>query len=144
MTVATPSQTVGPFFSLGLCGRPSSELVAGGMQLWGRVLDGAGDGVPDAMVELWHRELGWGRCGTAADGRYAFTIGRVPYLQVMVFARGLLKQVLTRMYFPGEEDALLAALPAGDRATLVAEPDRDGLRFDIRLQGDRQTAFFAL
>jgi len=52
--------------------------------------------------------------------------------------------VLTRMYFPGEEDALLAGLPAGDRATLVAEPDRDGLRFDIRLQGDRQTAFFAL
>jgi len=144
MTVLTPSQTVGPFFALGLCSRPSSELGAGGIPLAGRVLDGADDGVPDAMVELWHRDLGWGRCGTDAGGRYAFTIGRVPHVHVMVFARGLLKQVLTRMYFPGEEDALLAALPARDRATLVAEPDGEGLRFDIRLQGDRQTAFFAV
>jgi protocatechuate 3,4-dioxygenase alpha subunit len=142
--IATPSQTIGPFFSLGLCERPAAELVPGGIRLSGRVLDGAEQPVADAMVEVWHPDVGWGRCGTDAHGRYAFTVGRAPHLHVMIFARGLLKQVFTRMYFPGSSDAVLAALPEEDRATLVAEADGDGLRFDIRLQGDRQTAFFAV
>jgi protocatechuate 3,4-dioxygenase alpha subunit len=142
--MTTPSQTVGPFFSFGLCQWPNTELVPGGVRLEGRVLDGAGDSVPDAMVELWHAELGWARCGTDRDGRFAFTVSRAPHLNVMVFARGLLKPVLTRMYFPGEGDSLLAALPPDDRTTLIAAADGEGFRFDIRLQGDRQTAFFAV
>ena len=68
---------------------------------------------------------------------------------MLVFARGLLKPVLTRMYFPDEEetnsrDEVLATVPAAERATLVAAADGDGLRFDVRLQGDDQTAFFDL
>ena len=165
----TPSQTAGPFFSFGLCDRRANELVepdaAGAVRLAGTVLDGAGDAVPDALVEIWqadaegsHRDgFGWGRCGTDEQGRYEFVTvkpgpvqGQAPHLSVLVFARGLLRPVLARMYFPDEVDAngsdpVLAALDdAADRATLVAVPEADGLRFDVRLQGDGQTAFFAL
>ena len=160
----TPSQTVGPFFSFGLCDRPSAELVADGIRIVGRVFDGAGEPVPDAMVEVWQADadgryrgdFGWGRCGTDGEGRFAFTTvkpgrvdGQAPHLVVLVFARGLLKPVLTRMYFPDEteanaRDAVLAAVPEAQRATLVARARDDALEFDVRLQGDRQTAFFAL
>jgi protocatechuate 3,4-dioxygenase alpha subunit len=140
---ATPSQTVGPFFYFGLCERPTTEL--GSVPLTGHVFDGAGAPVPDAMVEIWHPDLGWARCGTNDAGEFAFTVERVSHLSVQVFARGLLKQVFTRMYFAADDgDELLGALPEEDRATLLAEPQDGGFRFDIHLQGDRQTAFFAV
>ena len=66
---------------------------------------------------------------------------------MLVFARGLLKPVLTRIYFPDEDnanDAILASVPVEDRATLVARARDDALEFDVHLQGDRQTVFFAL
>jgi protocatechuate 3,4-dioxygenase alpha subunit len=156
---------VGPFFSLCLSERSQNEVVAGGaLRLEGTVLDGAGQPVPDAMVEIWQAdadgsytdEFGWGRCGTDADGRYSFVTvkpgsveGQAPHLVLLVFARGLLKPVLTRMYFPDELEAnavdpVLSAVEAGVAETLVAAPSESGLRFDIRLQGERQTAFFAL
>jgi len=139
----TPSQTVGPFFYFGLCKEPTAEL--GSVPLAGRVFDGVGAPVPDAMVEIWHPDLGWARSGTNDAGEFAFTIERTPYLDVQVFARGLLKQVFTRMYFSADDgDELLAGLPGEDRATLVAEANGGGFRFDIHLQGDRQTAFFAV
>jgi protocatechuate 3,4-dioxygenase alpha subunit len=167
----TPSQTVGPYFSIGLFDRSAAELVPAGsldsVRVTGRVLDGAGEPVPDAMVEIWQADadghyrpdFGWGRSGCDADGRYSFVTckpGRVaddsggsqaPHLTVMVFARGLLKPVLTRMYFPDEEDAnaedqVLSAV--GDASTLVARPVDGGLEFDIRLQGEDETVFFAV
>jgi protocatechuate 3,4-dioxygenase, alpha subunit len=158
----TPSQTVGPYFSLGLLEPPANEVAPGGLTITGRVLDGAGEPVPDAMVEIWQADedgryrgdFGWGRSGCDGEGRYAFVTckpGRVddqaPHLTVMVFARGLLKPVLTRMYFPDEEDAnardaVLGALD--DASTLVARPTDDGLEFDIRLQGQAETVFFAV
>jgi protocatechuate 3,4-dioxygenase alpha subunit len=169
MADATPSQTVGPFFWFGLCTRPCSELVqpgtAGAVRISGQVRDGAGEPVPDAMVEVWQADetgtyrpdFGWGRCGTDADGRYSFLTvkpgpveGQAPHVVVQVFARGLLRQVLTRLYFPDEAEAnaadpvLRAIADPALRATLVAEADGDGLRFDVHLQGERQTAFFAL
>jgi protocatechuate 3,4-dioxygenase alpha subunit len=170
MTVGTtPSQTVGPFFSFGLCNRPCSELVAsdapGALRISGRVTDGAGEPVPDAMLEIWQADpsgafrpgFGWGRCGTDADGRYAFVTvkpgeveGQAPHLAIQLFARGLLRQVLTRLYFPDEAEAnaadpvLRGIADEALRSTLVARPDGGGLRFDVRLQGDGQTAFFAL
>jgi protocatechuate 3,4-dioxygenase alpha subunit len=153
---ATPSQTVGPFFSLGLANRD----LGGSVRIEGRVLDGAGEPVPDALLEIWQADetgvycgdFGWGRCGTDAEGRYAFTtvkpgpVGeQAPHLVVLVFARGLLKPLLTRMYFPDAgDDPVLAALDDHERETLVARADGDALRFDVRLQGDRQTTFFAL
>jgi protocatechuate 3,4-dioxygenase alpha subunit len=170
----TPSQTVGPFFWFGLCERPSSDLVtherSAALRVFGFVFDGADEPVSDAMVEIWQADeqgtyrgdFGWGRCGTDADGRFSFVTVKpgpvpasdgalqAPHLVVLVFARGLLKPVLTRMYFPDEPDAnaadpvLTAIDEAGARDTLIAAEAADGLRFDIRLQGDRQTTFFAL
>lgn len=169
----TPSQTVGPFFSIGLCDRPSSELVSrdtpGAVRIGGRVLDGAGEPVPDALVEIWSADAdgrygqpnesfsGWGRCETDALGEFSFLTlkpgpvdGQAPHLVLMVFARGLLRQVLTRMYFPDEAETnatdpvLSSLMDPQERATLVAAPDEDGLRFDVRLQGERQTVFFAV
>jgi len=160
--VITPSQTVGPFFSLGLLDQSSNELVAGGIRITGRVLDGGGEPVPDAMLEMWQADeqgryrpdFGWGRSGCDAEGRYSFVTckpgaveGQAPHITLMVFARGLLKPVLTRLYFPDEEEA-----NAGDRVlaaveqpeTLVARNSGDKLEFDIRLQGDLETAFFVV
>jgi protocatechuate 3,4-dioxygenase alpha subunit len=67
----------------------------------------------------------------------------------MVFARGLLKHLVTRMYFPDEvsansADPLLSSLEPADRETLIAAVEDGGLRFDIYLQGEKQTVFFAL
>jgi protocatechuate 3,4-dioxygenase beta subunit len=153
----TPSQTVGPFFDFGLCVRVQNEPVApgspGAIRVEGHVYDGAGDPVPDAMVEIWPP---FGRCGTDAEGFYAFVTekpaaraGQAPHLAVLVFARGLLKPVLTRMYFPDEQpnahDPVLVGIGDADqRATLIGAADGDVLRFDIHLQGARQTAFFSL
>jgi protocatechuate 3,4-dioxygenase alpha subunit len=152
----TPSQTVGPFFEIGLRVRGENELVApdapGAVRIEGRVLDGVDAPVPDAMVEIWPE---WARCGTDADGRYSFVTrvpgarsGQAPHLAVLVFARGLLKPVLTRMYVPGEpaneHDPVLGALPADEGATLIAVAGDAVLHFDVHLQGERQTAFFSL
>ena len=74
---------------------------------------------------------------------------QAPHLAVGVFARGLLKRVVTRLYFPDERDAndedpVLSALSPAQRESLVAVPDGDGLLFDIHLQGPSQTTFFAV
>lgn len=104
---------------------------------------------------------GFGRSGTVDDGWFELVTvkpGRVPapdgrlqapHVVVGVFARGLLKRLVTRLYFPDEEEAnakdpLLSGLDEAERATLVAREEDDALRFDIRLQGDRQTTFFAV
>ena len=156
----TPSQTVGPFFSFGLCIRPQADVVEQGIVLRGHVYDGAGEPVPDAMVELWQADetgayrgdFGWARCGTDRDGAFAFTVvepgpvdGQAPHLSMQVFARGLLKQVFTRVYFPGHEpDALLSSIDEKRRHTLVAREEAGGLRFDVHLQGEDETVFFDL
>jgi protocatechuate 3,4-dioxygenase alpha subunit len=143
----TPSQTVGPFFAFGLCDRPANALGAGGTRLAGRVFDGAGEPVDDALVELWHPDVGFGRCGTDVEGRFEFTVAEPAdrYYEVMVFARGLIKQVVTRVYFHDADDAFLASLDERDRSTLFAGPDDEsGLRFDVHLQGERETVFFAV
>jgi protocatechuate 3,4-dioxygenase, alpha subunit len=75
--------------------------------------------------------------------------GDAPCLKVMVFARGLLRHLPTRMYFPDEEDAnasdrVLNRVDAARRHTLIAHSDGDVLRFDIHLQGESETVFFEL
>jgi protocatechuate 3,4-dioxygenase alpha subunit len=174
----TPSQTVGPFFGFALLEPIGNELVPpgtpGAITISGTVLDGNGDPVPDAMVEVWQADTegryppadpggtftGFGRCGTESGGFSFVTVKpgavpgangaeQAPHVDVCVFARGLLKQLVTRLYFPDEEaantaDPLLSSLGPADAATLVAVPDRDGLRFDIRLQGEDQTVFLAV
>jgi protocatechuate 3,4-dioxygenase, alpha subunit len=142
----TPGQTVGPFFSIGLSWLDGGEAVPGGdVVISGQVLDGAGDPVPDAVVETWQREPdGFGRSSTDDDGRWSIRTVKpaaadgAPYLAVLVYARGLLHRLATRIYF-GDDPG------ASDRdPTLVARPVDGGYRFDIHLQGDHETTFFAL
>jgi protocatechuate 3,4-dioxygenase alpha subunit len=144
----TPSQTVGPFFTLGLGRQAQHEIVQGGsVRIVGRVLDGRGEPVPDALVELWQSDDGetrWGRCATDGDGAFSFVTEATDdgFANVMVFARGLLKHLVTRCYFAAADDPVLDALEPDERATLIARPEGDALRFDIHLQGERQTVFF--
>jgi protocatechuate 3,4-dioxygenase alpha subunit len=135
----TPSQTVGPFFALALPWPDGPFVVPEGTEgaIWlrGRVLDGAGDPVPDALVETWqagpdgryaHPEdprggrdgfRGFGRCPTGGDGAWAILTlkpgpvpapdgaAQAPHVAVSVFARGLLNRVVTRIYFADESEA---------------------------------------
>lgn len=102
---------------------------------------------------------GFGRALTDPDGHWAILTvrpGRVPdaagrpqapHLDLSIFARGLLDRVVTRVYLPDEvaanlEDPVLSGVPLERRHTLIATPDSDGFRFDIRLQGEAETVFF--
>ncbi len=104
---------------------------------------------------------GFGRVPTDDEGRFGFTTikpGRVPaprgglqapHLNVTIFMRGILKHLVTRMYFPGDpanaEDAVLLEVAAGRRETLTAKAvaGRPGaLEWDIVLQGSSETVFF--
>ena len=161
MTLAhTPSQTVGPYYAIGLCRRTDNELVApdapGALELTGRLLDGQGEPVVDGMIEVWDAVGGrWGRSGTHPEGQYSFVVakpeaedGRAPRLDVFVFARGLLRHQLTRVYFPDEPEAnaadpVLSVLGERERQTLVARQQGASLLFDITMQGDSATVFFA-
>ncbi len=179
MPGSTPSQTVGPFFAFALPYEGGERLVSPGdpdaIRIVGAIVDGDGQPVDDAIVEIWqanrhgryrHPEdtreelpledgfTGFGRCTTDAEGRFEFVTvkpgaadGQAPHIGVCVLARGLLRHLYTRLYFPDEAEAnaadpLLSSIadPAV-RSTLVAR-ERDGaLAFDIHLQGERQTAF---
>jgi len=164
---ATPSQTIGPFFHIGLDVPGTERLVPvehpAAVRIEGRVLDGAGDPVSDALIEVWDASGGrFGRSATDTDGRYHFLIvkpsgeltpgapAEAPHLNVSVFARGLLDRLVTRIYFPDEETAnsadpvLSMIADPRARATLVARSEAGGLRFDIHLQGDHETVFFSL
>jgi protocatechuate 3,4-dioxygenase, alpha subunit len=130
----TPAQTIGPYFAVGLPWPDGPEVVAEGTEgaCWvgGRVLDGAGEPVPDALVETWQADpagpgwspgesgfRGFGRCATDAEGRWAVRTVKpgplptadggleAPHLDVSVFARGLLGRLVTRVYFPDEPEA---------------------------------------
>jgi len=161
----TPSQTVGPFFSIGLPWPEGPFAVGedepGAFVVSGVVLDGEGAPIPDALVETWQdgaREgvRGFARAPTDEDGRYAIRTvkppaadGHAPHLDVSLFCRGLLHRVVTRVYFADEEaanaaDPTLARVPVDRRETLLAAPTDDGYRFDIHLQGDGETVFFDL
>ena len=145
----TPSQTVGPFFGFALPFAGEEEVVqadaATSVRLEGQVLDGQGEPVPDAMIEIWQGDL-FGRCRTDPEGAFHFTVTQPdpPYFNAYVFARGLLRHLLTRIYFPDVSDAVLEEVEPARRATLVALQEDGKLRFDIRLQGEGETVFFEL
>ena len=131
----TPSQTVGPFFTFGLCTEPQNELPGGSVEIDGRVFDGEGAPIGDAMLELWSPEHGFGRSPTDNEGRFSFLVPPgANWFELMVFARGLLKPAITRLYLRGD----------AEDETMVAVPGGDGYRFDVHLQGDAATAFFEL
>jgi protocatechuate 3,4-dioxygenase alpha subunit len=184
MLQLTPSQTVGPFYSIGLTWEDGPFVVPegadGAFWLRGRVTDGDGEPVPDALVETWQADpegryahpddprgaalafRGFGRSSTDAGGEFAIHTVKpgpvagpggatqAPHIAMSVFARGLLNRVVTRVYFPDEDelngvDPVLESVDEGRRATLIAAPaDGGGYRFDVRLQGADETVFFAV
>ena len=190
----TPSQTVGPYFAYCLTpqqyGYDFNEL-AGNLlvddetegeriHILGRVLDGAGNAVDDAIIEIWQADAqgryahpadprgsnlafkGFGRHGTGTDPERRFMFdtikpgsvdGQAPHITICVMCRGMLSHAFTRIYFSDEAaanagDAVLATVPADRRATLIAERMETSAgivyRFDVHLQGDRETVFFDL
>ena len=114
-----------------------------GIRIEGQVLDGANEPVPDALLEV-SQEDQFGRCRTDEEGAFHFLVRKpaAGYLDVTLFARGLLRQLNTRIYFPGETDAVLSSIDPKRSHTLVARRDGDVLRFDVRLQGTDETVFF--
>jgi protocatechuate 3,4-dioxygenase, alpha subunit len=164
----TPSQTVGPYFAYGLTAEQYrynhnqiwSGVMAEGIdtiQIIGRVLDGKGDVIPDALVEFWQsdiKKLGRVGTGTDAQGRFIFTTtkpqsinGEAPHIDVIVLMRGLLVHAYTRLYFADEAtanatDPLLQAVPTARQKTLLAVPNGKVYSFDICMQGENETVFF--
>jgi protocatechuate 3,4-dioxygenase alpha subunit len=182
----TPSQTIGPFFKPSLI-RSADETLARResrgerIVIVGRVLDGDGAPVDDAMVEIWQANAdgrydhpddlqeklidphfhGFGRAATDQQGCFRFEtikpgpasrLGdalQAPHINVSLFARGLLKRLVTRIYFPDESlnasDTILNAVPSTRRATLIARVEsmspQPTFRFDIVLQGESETVF---
>ena len=134
---ATPSQTVGPYYTIGLCRRPDNELEADGIELSGRLLDGCGDPIGDGMIEVWDAERRhWGRSGTDADGRFSFLVpADCAVLEAFVFARGLLRHQRTRIHLDDGAEA--------EDPTLLALRNGDAFLFDIHMQGEHATLFFA-
>jgi protocatechuate 3,4-dioxygenase, alpha subunit len=177
----TPWQTVGPFFHFALPYESGAAVAgasrAGAITLHGTVYDGEGNGLPDALVEVWQADesgsfveepgifsapaddgfRGFGRAATDADGHYSFRTVKpagvptqdgatqAPHIAMSVFARGMLRRVVTRVYFDdspdNESDPLLSSVDEARRATLVATREDGGYRFDVRLQGDDETVF---
>lgn len=146
----------------------------GSIRLHGTVYDGNGVPVPDSMLEIWQADengqipqkdgslvrdgftfTGWGRVAVDNVGHYTFQTvnpgatdeGKAPFIMMVVFARGLLNRLFTRIYLPEdtaalENDWLLKSLPDDRRNTLIATREENGdLRFDVHLQGENETVF---
>ena len=179
---ATTSQTVGPFFQIGFEPLRRIDMAPPGTPgerttVEGRVVDGAGNGIPDACLELWQADArgeypnpnqsnhgssdfrGFGRIPTDDDGRFRFTTikpgavadlhssSQAPHLAVSIFMRGLMKRLVTRMYFPNQRenqsDPVLQLVEPERRQTLVARESRTSgsLLWDVVLQGANETVF---
>jgi len=189
----TPSQTVGPYFAYGLApeqyGYDLTSIAGGSLvrtdtegeriRIEGRVFEGKGQAVSDALIEIWQADAkgryahpadprgsnasfkGFGRCGTGTDPEHRFIFDTVkpasvdgrqaPHINVIVMMRGLLLHAFTRIYFSDEaaanaRDPVLQSVPAERRETLIARreaaPGGVVYRFDIHMQGERETVFF--
>ena len=185
---ATTSQTVGPFFKIGFkwlyCDNLAREGVSGErVTIQGRVFDGDGVPVPDAILEVWQANAhgkydhpedtqdkplepgfkGYGRVATSADGAFRFATikpgpvpgpngkEQAPHLVISVFMRGVLRRLVTRIYFPEEPrnaaDFVLNLVEPARRSTLIAKKvaGRPGtLEWNVVLQGPEETVFFDL
>jgi protocatechuate 3,4-dioxygenase alpha subunit len=173
------SQTVGPYYAIGLSYLFTETLapqqVAGRhITISGTIFDADGEPVPDAIVELWQASpdgtyntdsngfSGFARLSTHDNGRFLvhtvepgpvpFPDGRMqaPHIVVLVFMRGLMRHLVTRIYLPDHpanaSDPVLGLIPEARRGSLIAqatEPGSSELRWDIHLQGEQETVFFA-
>lgn len=174
----TPSQTIGPFFKYGLQWPGGDTLFPASapgrrIRISGVVSDYQGAPVPDALIEFWQADAsgqfgterdkasgGFGRVPTDAAGRYSINTiypgpvagadGKLqaPHILVVMFARGLLMQVVTRIYFDGEagnKNDPVFALCGARASTLIARRDAAGAEaytWNISMQGADETVFF--
>ena len=170
--IATASQTIGPYWHLiehpEMADLTRFGAIGATIVVSGRITDGSGAPVADACVEIWQADPpatdsfpGYGRARSDTDGVFRFTTikpgpvpGRgnarqAPHIAITIFARGLMKALVTRAYFAGEAlnetDPVLGMIeePAR-RATLIAAPAADDWRLDIRLQGEDETVFLEI
>lgn len=182
MLIATPSQTVGPYFRLGMDALNQIDVAGPNGQspitVHGQVIDADAEPIPDCVIEIWQADekgeyayingkpnpnarsgfAGFARVPTDAEGRFLFrTIipGRVsytderlqaPHAVIMIGMRGLLKFLMTRLYFPDAataEDPVLQSIDAARRGSLIAvrEGDKE-LAWQVRTQGAGETVFF--
>jgi len=180
--IPSGSQTVGPYFRIGLeylvDQEPPGYLGLDSIELRGKVMDGDGARVSDAMLEFWGADslgeysgvtpnssgqpIGFHRVATDDDGNFTLALDKpgptalgdsqfqAPHLLVLVFARGLLRHLITRVYFGNEpgnaEDPVLIEVPAERRHTLIASSDASNPRlflWNVILQGENETVFFA-
>lgn len=161
--VPTPSQTVGPFFAFALPFAGGEQAADGAgpdsVRIQGQLLDGADEPVPDGLLEVWQTDQ-FARSQTDREGAFHFVVRKpsaipgpngalqAPHMNLIVFARGLLKHLVTRLYFPDEAaanatDPVLQEVEPGRRHTLIARDDGGVLHFDVHLQGEEETVFFA-
>jgi protocatechuate 3,4-dioxygenase alpha subunit len=160
MPALTPSQTIGPFFAEAFKWAIENSAFQGGVRVSGRVLDRDGNGVSDAVLEIW--QPGWAaqqplggfqRVATDDEGRFAFAMPNPQkgpaHANVTVFARGLLNGLFTRVYLHPADDTAAVDLPPdvppARRATLVGKrTGPDAYAWDVRLQGEGETVFFEI
>jgi protocatechuate 3,4-dioxygenase alpha subunit len=172
MAARTPSQTIGPFYHLGL-EWPDSHKVGFAesgkrIVLAGMISDGGGNPVSDALVETWQlsplgsppacaagssNPNGFARVQTGPDGSYRIETvmpgGALPAIDMCIFARGLLKPLRTRVYLAPESkvraEPILKPLADSPRVkTLIATPAGEAeYHWNARLQGEGETVFFA-
>ena len=190
----TPSQTIGPFFAYSLTAEQYgydfnsivngvlNDIYAEGERIFitGSILDGGGNTINDAMIELWQADpkgqyrlnpiqhkndgfTGFGRLGTGTTEVHSFTFstvkpasigdGQAPHINVILFMRGSLRHLYTRLYFSDEaqandNDSLLNAVATDRRNTLIAQrAELNGqvfYNFTIKMQGEGETVFFEI
>ena len=186
----TPTQTIGPFFAYGLTAEQygyhfnsllTGEMVDGEYEgtaivIHGKIYDGSGSPINDAMIELCQADKngsyiktfvsegfkGFGRLGTGTKEDFSFNFktikpgiieGQAPHINVILFMRGSLHHLYTRIYFDdeaklNENDSILNSISPERRQTLIAKKkEDDGLvsyHFDIHMQGNQETVFFEI
>jgi protocatechuate 3,4-dioxygenase alpha subunit len=151
MSSLTPFQTVGPYWSIGL--RVGFEPLApseGGdrVVIRGRLIDGAGAGIPDGILEWWHTGLPRvQRSATEDGGSFLIETSKASHIAVRVLGRGIQTQYLTRLYFADDPDVasdpVLQLVPEHRRHTLLAQPTTAGeYSFNVVVQGENETVFF--
>ena len=180
MVAATASQTAGPYWhlidfpgwaDLLRADGPNAGAAGQRVTLVGRITDGEGAGLVDALVEIWQAGPdgrydgafhGFGRCASDAEGGFRFStlkpgpvpgLGnaqQAPHIALTIFARGLMKHITTRLYFAGEplnatDPVLNLIKDPARRATLIAHHAAENVwHLDIRLQGEGETVFLDL
>ncbi len=151
MSNITTSQTIGPFFHEAL--KWGNHAGTGEIELRGRILDGEGKPITDALIEAWVDEIqgveGFSLLRQPSDTNGAFTFrlpkpqGNAPLAHLCIFARGCLNHHFTAVFTHESDHVLHTTTPASRRATLIANPiNADVFEWTMHMQGDHETVFF--